>query len=298
MLTALAVALGPTALRLVAWGGNGHQMQARAALHALPTDLPAFFRGADEQMAYLISEPDRWRTSEQPALTETNGPNHNFKWEVVPHPLPANRHLFLIELAKQGKLDPPAAVRDFGTGAYAIQEWAEMLTAAFRRWRAMPESTAAERLIRRQHEQSILFMASVLGHWVTDLSEPMHTSVHIHGWNSSVPNLHGYTSADVHSRFESVYVDRAISPSDVAALVDDKPRLLGDWLREAEKYIGETNSHIEELFIFEKQAPFGGGKEPEAAASFASARLAAGAGMLRDVWYTAWIRSREPLPGK
>lgn len=296
-LTALA-AIGPAAPRSWAWGAKGHQMQARAALHALPVDLPAFFRESGEPMAYLISEPDRWRTSEQPGLTETTGPNHNFKWELVPHPLPANRHLFLIELAKQGKLDPPAAVRDFGTGAYAIQEWSEMLTAAFRRWRAMPESTAAERVIKRQHEQSILFMAGVLGHWVTDLSEPMHASVHIHGWNSSVPNPDGYTSTDVHGRFESGYVNRAISPADVAALVDNKPRLLGDWLREAEKYIADTNSHIEEIFIFEKQAPFGSGREPAAAVPFTCARLAAGARMLRDVWYTAWMRSQEPLAEK
>src|ERR1051326_7595012 len=87
------------------WGSKGHEMQARAALRVLPADMPAFFREAVEEIAYLCTEPDRWRTSEQPALTETAGVNHTFKWEWAPHPLPPNRHAFLIGLAKQGKLD-------------------------------------------------------------------------------------------------------------------------------------------------------------------------------------------------
>jgi len=58
-------------------------------------------------------------------------------------------------------IDPPRAVRDYGTAAYAFQEWAEMLTAAFRRWRGMPESNEVERARKRQVEQSILFMAGV-----------------------------------------------------------------------------------------------------------------------------------------
>ncbi len=297
-LVVIAGALGSGAVPSWGWSGKGHQMQARAALRALPPELPAFFREADEELAFLISEPDRWRTSEQPALRETAGGNHTFKWEIAPHPLPANRHRFLIELAKKGKLDPPRTVRDFGTAPYATQEWAEMLTAAFRRWRAMPESSVEERVRKKQHERSILFMAGVLGHWVTDTSQPMHASVHVHGWHSSVPNPHGYTTPanDPHGRFESRYVDRAIAPADVAALVDDKPRLLGDWLREAEKHIAASNAHVEQIYVWDKEAPFGDGNEPKAAAAFTSARLAEGARMLRDIWYTAWVRSNESLP--
>src|SRR5262245_19235686 len=88
-----------------AWGAKGHQMQARVALKNLPVELPAFFREATEEMAMLISEPDRWRTDEQRALDETTGVNHTFRWESAPKPLPANRHFFIIELAKQGKLE-------------------------------------------------------------------------------------------------------------------------------------------------------------------------------------------------
>ena len=293
---ALAAAVGPA----FAWGSKGHEMQARTAIRALPAELPAFFREAEEEMAFLISEPDRWRTSEQPALTETAGVNHTFKWELAPKPLPANRHLFLVELARSKTFDAAkkGAIRDFGMGPYGLQEWAEMLTAAFRRWRAMEEKTPAEIARKRMHEKSILFMAGVLGHWVTDLSQPMHASIHVHGWHPSVPNPHGYTGPDKdpHARFESQYVDRAIELADVAALVEGKPRLVGDWLREAEKHVAATNSHVEQVYIWDKQAAWGSGKEPAEAKPFTAARLADGARMLRDVWYTAWVRSGQPVP--
>lgn len=297
-LAAVCSALAPASLH--AWGGKGHDMQARAAMGVLPDDMPAFFRGATEEIAFLISEPDRWRTAEQPALNETTGVNHTFKWELAPKPLPANRHLFIVELVTKMKFDPSqgATVRDFGTAPYGIQEWAEMLTGAFRRWRAMKETTPQEIAIKRMHEHSILFMAGVLGHWVTDMSQPIHASIHVHGWHPSVPNPQGYTGPDndPHGRYEGKYVDRVIAPQDVAALVDRKPRLLGDWLREAETYIAATNSHVEQVYIWDKQVLFGSGKEPAEAKPFTAARLADGARMVRDVWYTAWMRSGTPVP--
>src|SRR5687767_8362288 len=142
----LIAALSLPTTAALAWGIKGHEMQARTAIRSLPAELPAFFREAEEEMAHLITEPDRWRTSEQRGLRETTGVNHTFKWELAPKPLPANRHLFLIELARSKNFDPanPDPVRDFGTGPYAIQEWAEMLTGAFRRWRDMKETTPAE----------------------------------------------------------------------------------------------------------------------------------------------------------
>ena len=284
-----------------AWGGKGHQIQARVALANVPAEMPAFFRGSTEEMAMLISEPDRWRTAEEPALDETTGPNHTFRWEIAPKPLPPNRYDFIIELAKQGKIDATHnAVRQYGTAPYGIQEWAEMLTGAFRRWRAMPEATPAEIARKRMQEKSILFIAGVLGHWVTDVSNPIHASRHVHGWDPAVPNPHGYAgpSDDPHGRYESKYVDHTIELRDVALLVDNKARVVGDWLREAETYIAASNSHVEQIYAWDKQGRFGDGHEPTEAKPFTAARLADGARELRDYWYTAWVRSGEPMPKK
>ena len=296
-LASVLMALGSTSA--LAWGAKGHQMQARVALKNLPGELPAFFRQADEELAMLISEPDFWRTAEQRSVDETTGVNHTFRWETVPKPLPDNRHFFLIALAKKGQIEAKVnGVREVGTAPYGIQEWSELLTAAFRRWRAMPGTTPEEIRRKRMHEHSVLFMAGVLGHWITDTSNPIHSSIHVHGWHPSVPNPHGYAGPDndPHGRFESAYVNANIELSDVAALVDSKSRLLGDWLREAEKHIEASNAHVEQIYKWDKQATFGEGKEPAEAKPFTAARLADGARMLRDVWYTAWMRSGTPLP--
>jgi hypothetical protein len=284
-----------------AWGSKGHQMQARVALSDLPPVVPAFFRDATVEMSMLISEPDRWRTAEEPDLDEATGVNHTFRWEIAPKPLPPNRHFFIIELAKEGKIEAKTnGVRAYGTGPYGMQEWAEMLTGAFRRWRAMPEKTSDDIVRKRMQEKSILFIAGVLGHWVTDMSNPMHASRHVHGWDPAVPNPHGYAGPDddPHSRYESAYVNNVIEQEDVARLVDNRPRLVGDWLQEAATYIAANNSHVEQIFAWDKQARFGEGHEPAEAKPFTAARLADGARELRDYWYTAWVRSGQPLPKK
>jgi len=284
-----------------AWGAKGHQIQARVALATLPTTMPTFFRGSTDEMSMLISEPDRWRSAEEPALDEVTGVNHTFRWEIAPKPLPANRNFFIIELAKQGKIDAKTGgLREFGTSPYGIQEWAEMLTGAFRRWRAMKETTPMEIAQKRMHEKSILFISGVLGHWVTDASNPIHSSIHVHGWHPSVSNPNGYATKkdDPHGRYEGAYVNRVIEQADVAALVDNNPRRVGDWLREAETYVGSCNSHVEQIYAWDKIARFGDGNEVKEAKPFTAERLADGARELRDIWYTAWLKSGEPMPAK
>jgi hypothetical protein len=172
-----------------AWGLKAHQMQVRAVMPVLPAEMPAIFRDSAEHLIFLGTEPDRWRAPENPSLTEATGPNHFFSHELALNPMPPNRHAFLVELAKAGKVTAAEpSLKPFGLAPYAIQEWGEMLTGAFRRWRVLPEDTPLDRTRKRQHEQSILFMAGVLAHWVTDVSQPMHCSIHILGWNASAPN--------------------------------------------------------------------------------------------------------------
>ncbi|GAB3019014.1 hypothetical protein GCM10027051_25110 [Niabella terrae] len=297
----LIAALLPAGFTVYGWGSKGHQIQARVAVAHLPMELPAFLRNSADAMSLLICEPDRWRDAEQPALDEVTGPNHTFRWEIAPKPLPANRHFFIIELAQQGKIAARTnGVRAYGTAPYGIQEWAEMLTGAFRRWRRMKERTPDEIERKRTQEQSIRFIAGVLGHWITDVSNPMHASVHVHGWDPGFPNPNGYAgkSDNLHSRYESVYVENHIELSDVNGLVDTAARVVGGWLEEAASYIATSNSYVEQIFAWDRSGRFGSGKEPKAAKAFTAARLADGARELRDIWYTAWVKSGAPMPGK
>jgi len=278
---------------LGAWGLKAHQMQVRTAMRRLPKDMPGFFLESEEALVLLGTEPDRWRSPETPALTETTGPDHFFSWELAPKPLPSNRTEYLAALARQGAFEKrPLTIKRYGTSPYAIQEWGEMLTGAFQRWRNMPETTDAERFVKRRHEQSILFMAGVLAHWVMDSSQPMHCSVHILGWDPSVPNPEGYaTGRDIHGRYETDYVNAHIQLDDILSRVTQPAQELGPWIEAVTPYLAACNSHVEEVYRFDLKGRFGGGHEPPAAREFTADRMAEGARMLRDVWYTCWRKS-------
>jgi hypothetical protein len=53
---------------------------------------------------------------------------------------------------------------------------------------------------------------------------------------------------------------------------------------------------VEHLYQLDKAAPFNAMTESAADKQFAAARLAAGARMLRDLWWTAWITSADTTP--
>ena len=59
-------------------------------------------------------------------------------------------------------------------------------------------------------------------------------------------------------------------------------------------YLRETKTHVERVYQLEKAGGFVGAGTPESR-EFTAERLAAGASMLRDMIYTAWLKSAEPV---
>jgi len=70
--------------------------------------------------------------------------------------------------------------------------------------------------------------------------------------------------------------------------------LLGDVFTDYLAYLHHTNSFVEKTYQLEKAGAFTGAGTPEAK-TFAEERLAAGAIELRNMIYTAWVRSAEPV---
>jgi hypothetical protein len=293
------------------WQEKGHEMSARLAAQALPSDLPPFFRNAVERLVYLCPEPDRWYTLSSPALQRLNAPDHYFDleaWGV--DPIPDNRYDLVMVAVKKGIIhyDPAAPrdrggapsqdkyVSDLGTAPYAVSEMAGKLVANFKHWRESTGDTEEARLARHQMEESIIYVAGVLGHYVTDLANPLHCTVHHNGWAEGYPNPRGFAAAgrgqDLHSRFEGAYVNRAISEKDIEPQLSP-PHRVGPWVRDMEQFIRRNNGFVEQLYTLEQKGAFGSGREPPEAKQFTAARLADAASMLRDVWHTAWLVSGE-----
>ena len=59
----VVVVFVPAAGGLGAWHSHSHEIAAKTAVHSMPADAPEFFRLADEEIAYVCNDPDRWRAN-------------------------------------------------------------------------------------------------------------------------------------------------------------------------------------------------------------------------------------------
>jgi hypothetical protein len=127
---------------------------------------------------------------------------------------------------------------------------------------------------------------------VGDGAQPLHTSIDYDGWVGSNPD--GFTTQHgIHWRFENDFVNRAITAKDFAAMVG-APQQLTDPFENYQKYLWASHGFVKQVYEFDKSGSLNGSGTPEAV-KFTEQRLAAGARMLLDLWYTAWLQSAEPV---
>ena len=287
VLGAAGVVVVPAAV--FAWGDAGHRITGEAAARALPPSAPAFLRNAARQLAYLNPEPDRWRDRTEstidPALDRATAPEHFIDMELVPPAALAgalrarDRFAFLDTIAAAG-----AKGSVMGLLPFKMLEMSEQLRIDFRNWRAAPDS------LKPWIEQRIIDDAGILGHYVADGSNPLHTTVHYNGWTGANPN--GYaTDTRTHARFESNYVSANIKLADVTSRMDTVARVFPDMRAAIIDYLRESNAHVEELYRLDKAHTFDATTTAPEDKAFVVDRLAAGARMLRDLWWTAWVTS-------
>jgi hypothetical protein len=291
ILAGVAVAAATPAI-VLGWGEVGHRLTGEAAVLEMPAATPAFFRNAARQLAYLNPEPDRWRDRAEhaldPALDGGTAPDHFIDLEMAP---PAVLAGALRASDRYGYLDTLAAAgvkgSVMGLLPFRILELAQRVREEFRLWRAAPDST------RPWIEARIINDAGVLGHYVADGSNPAHTSIHYNGWVG--PNPNGYaTDKRFHARFESAYVGSRIALADVVSRVDSTARVFPDFRAAIIAYLRESNAQVERLYQIDKAHPFDATATDPENKAFAANRLAAGARMLRDIWWTAWMTSGQP----
>ena len=280
----------------VPWGSVGHGMAARAAVAVLPASMPAFFRGADEQFAYLNPEPDRWRDFNSREMDQAFSYDHYIDMENVPAgALDArDRFTFLRTLYDAGVPQPE---RDVGFLPFRIVELYQRLVTEWGLWRREDDPQR-----RSWIEQRILNDAGILGHYVTDGSQPHHTTIHFNGWNGSdafgtaVQNPEGYTEDNgFHQRFERSYVEAHLEQIDVSRRVTGAPQSVAGEARGAVlAYLQETFSNVGELYRLDRDVGFetaAGAQTVRETRDFTADRLAAGAQMLSVLWWSAWLES-------
>ena len=293
----VAVFVVGCSLSAVGWGAYGHTMIGEAAAKALPPEMPAFFRTASDQLAFLNPEPDRWRDDREQAY----GPwlrgsikDHHVFLDLVPTDIlrAPDRYAYLDMLAKRGIVSPIKLVGPVpGLLHLRILELAQQVRVGFRRWRQTTDPTQREWIQAR-----IIDDAGILGHYVADAANPHHTTLHMFGWFGANPK--GYaTDVEFHGRFENEYVQAHIRLPDLLATLPP-PRVLRDLQADVLQHLEKSHSLVERLYQLDRQERFGPATAGPAHKQFTLERLVDGTAMLRDLWWTAWLTSGEQALAK
>ncbi len=271
------------------WGDVGHTTINRAAAEKIPAGMPPFLKAAENRIAWLGPEPDRWRSELEKPLNEAQAPDHFIDLESVDwlKPLPPDRYRFIQAVYEYRAQHPQTGVPEpekIGFQPYITIEIFDRLKVAFRQYRHAMAGQGS----KTDAEADAIFYAGWLGHYVGDGSNPMHTSIQYNGWVG--PNPKGFSTAhDVHAKMETGFVNANPEVTRIADLVG-KPRHLDDPFEDYILYLRESQSRIERAYQLEKEGGFDGRGSAESR-EFIRQQLGRGAQMLLNLWYTAWVDS-------
>jgi hypothetical protein len=281
-----------------AWGKRAHTIINRVAAESLPDDLPSFLRSrqAADEIAWLGDEPDRWRSAAEPELSAAQAPEHFIDLEIAnqaaPAGLPPERTDFLRDLtiaqSRQPQLADKFTPQTVGQLPWAFEEWFERLRLDMREYRDIHSGHGDTHGIGI----AILYDIGVLGHYIADGSQPLHTTINYDGWVEAQNPEHFSRRHGIHRRFETTFVDRNIDAADVRPLVPRKARILDSPFQNFVSYLRASHAQVQELYRLDRSGGFRGHGTARSR-TFTETRIAAGAAMLRDAIATAWIESAD-----
>jgi len=265
-----------------AWWEKGHQIVSHNAARVIAPEMPGFFQQGGETLVYLSIAADQWKQYGT-ALRNSESPNHFLDLEKITsdpdnYAMAANRYIAITAYLKQGE-----TVGGVGLLPYQIIEYYQRLTGAFAKYRRDPHDKIAQ--------QEALFYGGVLSHYVGDLFQPLHTTIHFDGRvdDQGEVTSHKGIHALVDGRASNAYLDadasfrfvKAAAPYPSAANAISAA-LAGSWQHDV-IYQWADDGKIEqpddEIKLFFNQL------------------LGQASQFLTNLWYTAWIESESMTIG-
>jgi len=187
-----------------AWWCGGHELMTRAAVRALPAELPSFLRTGEAAVVRSVADPDLFKNRDTPHLRDAEQPEHYWDAELLrPGSAPDTRAAFFDTCVAQG-LSPFRV----GLLPYAIAEWTERLAVALAEHRRWPEDE------RIQHK--CLVYAGVLAHYAQDACQPLHVTRDYDGRPAADGAVVG---RGIHDRLDSLPERLRLQPERLAAAV-------------------------------------------------------------------------------
>ena len=299
-----------------AWDYEGHRVVNQLGLASLPTNFPAFVRepAAAERIAFLAGEMDRWRNTTDLSLKNYSFPDHYIDMEELAEYglkaelLPIFRYDFVAELAlyreaHPGKFPEPDAAsnQDHTRGLVGLLPWAiaesvGKLKSNFSYLKAYEEGGTPEEIANAQAD--IIYVMGVMGHLIGDASQPLHTTIHHHGWVGDNP--HDYTtSRGFHSWIDGGYFNKT-GGADLAALrsklrpaqlvsINGRPAKAEETFQVGVLFLIEQNKQVEPLYQLDKDGRLSGeGEKGLEGKAFLEGQLLKSGQLLGDLWFTAW----------
>ncbi len=317
----VVVLFGAVVFNAAAWDYEGHHAVNELALAALPKDFPAFVLTPDARtrIAFLAGEADRWRniTSTREgtglALGHASGPDHYLDlediklYDLTPATLPPLRYDFVAAIVKARAAHPerfpaidPAKDSDHtreinGFLPWAITENFEKLQSGFATLAALEKMGGTPEEITNA-KQSIIYVMGVMGHFVGDASQPLHTTMYHHGWTTNNNPNHYTTSFKFHQWIDGGFFS-ATGGIDVKKL---SPRIQpaermpaaaepNGIFENAVSFLVTQNKLVEPLYILDRDGKLSN-KENRGAEgrAFLEAQLVKSGQLLGNLWFTAW----------
>jgi hypothetical protein len=302
-----------------AWDYTYHRLINETALAALPTNFPAFVHApvATERIGFLAGEPDRWRNVKDVSFSHCSGPDHYLDVEELTvyglkiEQLPPFRYEFAADLIEFRKAHPDKCppintaknedhTRELmGFLPWAIVENYGKLKSGFAYLKAFEEGGGTPEEIANAKE-NILYVMGTMGHYVGDASQPLHTTVHHHGWAAGWPNPQHYrTNQSIHSWIDSGYLNKVggvkqadlqarLHPAQLVA-IDGRTAHPEEIFQVAALFVRDQNKLVEPLYQMDKEGKLSGeGERGLEGKAFLEAQMAKSAQLLADIWYSAW----------
>jgi hypothetical protein len=280
------------------WGLTGHVVITRAAIGALPADVPGFVKRQIDWIGARSITPDSYRAASEPFIKMAEDPSHEWHVEQVAFlkTIPRSRVEFIQalydEYKRLQKSDPARATlanpTSTGMLPYTAMEVYERLKVTFRTWRDQQRDKQATAFT----EQDAAFYIGWLSHYVADASQPLHSSIHHDGWRGDNPKNFTRDGA-LHWGFENDFVDLiGLKEGDIQARIAPA-RTIADPFSAILAHLGRANTRVEQLYVLEQRHALTE-KSNAAARELVYVCTSDGATLLRDLIYTAWLTSAAP----
>jgi hypothetical protein len=314
----IAVVFGVLAFNAGAWDYEGHHAINELALASLPPDFGIELTPALKgRIEFLAGEPDRWRNVSDLPLKHFNGPDHYVDLEdlklygLTPETLPIMRYDFVADIALARAAHPdrfppidPDKDADHtreldGFLPWAITEYYEKLKSDFSTLKTLKQYGGTPEEVANAQADCVYVMG-VMGHFVGDGSQPLHTTVHFNGWVGDNPN--GYTTRTTfHAWIDGGYFKKTggIKVDALVGKIQPATRIANAadpeaFFRDVVAYLVEQNKFVEPLYEMDKNGQLAGdGDKGMEALPFLDGQLVKAGQMLGNIWLTAWLEAQE-----